>query len=92
MMGAVFLLHAGGFALGYILPCLLREERDVSRTLSIEVGMQNSGLGMALASKHFSSMPMVPAPCALSAVMHCLIGSVLAAIWNRSSNQYAEKK
>ena len=92
MMGAVFLLHAGGFALGYVLPCLLREERDVSRTLSIEVGMQNSGLGMALASKHFSSMPMVSAPCALSAVMHCLIGSVLAAIWNRSSNEYAEKK
>ena len=43
--------------------------------------MQNSGLGMALASKHFSPMPMVAAPCALSAVMHCIIGSALAAIW-----------
>ena len=32
---------------------------------------------MALASKHFSPMPMVAAPCALSAVMHCIIGSAL---------------
>ena len=47
--------------------------------------MQNSGLGMALASKHFSAMPMVPAPCALSAVMHCIIGSILAAVWNRGN-------
>ena len=92
MLGAVFLLHVGGFVLGYILPCLIGEEKTVSRTLSIEVGMQNSGLGMALASKHFSSMPMVPAPCALSAVMHCLIGSVLAAMWNRSGNQSEVKK
>jgi BASS family bile acid:Na+ symporter len=61
----------------------------VCRTLSIEVGMQNSGLGMALASKHFSAMPMVPAPCALSAVMHCIIGSVLASVWNRE-NKVAE--
>ena len=92
MLGAVFFLHTGGFAMGYILPRLFREERDISRTLSIEVGMQNSGLGMALASKHFSTMPMVPAPCALSAVMHCLIGSALAAIWNRSSNTFADEK
>jgi len=92
MLGAVFFLHIGGFAMGYILPRLFREERDVSRTLSIEVGMQNSGLGMALASKHFSTMPMVPAPCALSAVMHCLIGSVLAAMWNQSSNTFADEK
>jgi len=35
---------------------------------------------------------MVPAPCALSAVMHCLIGSVLAAMWNRSENQSEVKK
>jgi BASS family bile acid:Na+ symporter len=92
MLGAVFLLHVGGFALGFILPRLIGEEETVSRTLSIEVGMQNSGLGMALASKHFSSMPMVPAPCALSAVMHCLLGSVLAAVWNRSGNQSKVKK
>ena len=81
MLIAVLLLHLGGFFLGSLIPRLIQEDKSVCRTLSIEVGMQNSGLGMALASKHFSTMPMVPAPCALSAVMHCIIGSLLAAFW-----------
>ena len=81
MLIAVLLLHLGGFFLGFLIPRLIQEDKSVCRTISIEVGMQNSGLGMALASKHFSTMPMVPAPCALSAVMHCIIGSLLAAFW-----------
>ena len=81
MLIAVLLLHLGGFFLGFLIPRLIQENKSVCRTISIEVGMQNSGLGMALASKHFSTMPMVPAPCALSAVMHCIIGSLLAAFW-----------
>ena len=84
------LLHCGGFFLGFLVPRLIREKKSVCRTLSIEVGMQNSGLGMALASKHFSSMPMVPAPCALSAVMHCIIGSALAAIWNCGKSEIGD--
>jgi BASS family bile acid:Na+ symporter len=87
MLSAVILLHAGGFALGYGIPRFFRQSTIISRTLSIEVGMQNSGLGMALASKHFSTMPMVPAPCALSAVMHCIIGSLLAGIWGRKQEK-----
>ena len=83
MLMSVVVLHLGGFFLGFVIPRLIRQKKSVCRTLSIEVGMQNSGLGMALASKHFSAMPMVPAPCALSAVMHCIIGSVLASVWNR---------
>ncbi|MEC8244405.1 MAG: bile acid:sodium symporter family protein [Verrucomicrobiota bacterium] len=81
MLISVLLLHLGGFFLGFLIPRLIQEDKSVCRTISIEVGMQNSGLGMALASKHFSTMPMVPAPCALSAVMHCIIGSLLAAFW-----------
>jgi predicted Na+-dependent transporter len=42
---------------------------------------------MALASKHFSQLPMVPAPCALSAVIHCVIGSFLATWWNRKDKK-----
>ena len=91
MLGAVIVLHLGGFFLGYFIPRFLGNEKRECRTLSIEVGMQNSGLGMALASKHFSSMPMVPAPCALSAVMHCIIGSLLAAIWKRGKSVFEER-
>jgi predicted Na+-dependent transporter len=43
------LLHAGGFFLGYVFARLLRYDTINCRTISIEVGMQNSGLGAALA-------------------------------------------
>ncbi len=82
LLTAVVFLHFGGFFLGYIVGVLFKRDQSECRTFSIEVGMQNSGLGMALASRHFSHLPMVPTPCALSAVVHCLIGSLLAFWWN----------
>ena len=78
---AVFLLHTGGFFLGYIASRLLRCDELTSRTISVEVGMQNSGLGAALAEKHFTSLPLAPLPCAISATFHSVIGSCLAGIW-----------
>ena len=76
---AIFILHALGFLLGYAAGYLCRiAERD-RRTMSIEVGMQNSGLGSALAKQHFTLLAATP--CAISAVYHCLIGSFLSAIW-----------
>lgn len=74
------LLHLGGFSLGYVVARLCQLSEESSRTISIEVGMQNSGLGTVLATKHFPST-MAPAPCAISAVYHSLIGSVLAGVW-----------
>jgi len=49
------------------------------------VGMQNSGLGAALATKHFPQIALAPVPAAISAVFHSIIGSCLAAWWRRSS-------
>ena len=85
LLSATGMLHLGGFAGGYILSKLIKVAPKDCQTISIEVGMQNSGLGTALATKHFSSMPMVPAPCALSAILHCLLGSFLAALWSRKN-------
>ncbi|MBO94099.1 MAG: transporter [Opitutales bacterium] len=81
LTAAVVLLHAGGFGLGYALAKLTGFEESVRRTASIEVGMQNSGLGAALAKDHFKSLPMAPVPCALSAVTHCILGSLVAGLW-----------
>jgi len=81
LTAAVILLHLGGFALGYLLSKAIGFEESVRRTTSIEVGMQNSGLGAALAGKHFPSLPMAPVPCALSAVTHCIVGSLVAGLW-----------
>lgn len=74
------LLHLGGFGLGYVVARLFRLPEESVRTISIEVGMQNSGLGTVLATKHFPGS-LAPAPCAISAVYHSLIGSVLAGAW-----------
>jgi BASS family bile acid:Na+ symporter len=79
---AVTLLHAGGFGIGYLLPRLFGYEESIRRTTSIEVGMQNSGLGAVLATRHFAN-PLTALPSAISATMHSLIGSLLAARWRR---------
>ena len=88
---AVFSLHAVGFGLGYALSRLLRLSEASARTISIEVGMQNSGLGASLGSspafaRQFADpiqAALAPVPAALSALMHVLIGSVLASYWHR---------
>ena len=54
----------------------------VARTTSIEVGMQNSGLGAVLAQAHFAN-PLTVLPSAISAITHCILGSALAAWWSR---------
>ena len=88
---ALFALHATGFVLGYLLSALLGLDENVRRTCSIEVGMQNSGLGSTLASApsfaaQFASpmqAALAPVPSAVSAVYHVVIGSLLAAWWRR---------
>lgn len=86
LIGAVFGLHAGGFALGYGAARLFGFDPIVARTVSIEVGMQNSGLGVALARKHFAD-PLTAVPCAISSVFHSVIGSILAGWWRWRSRQ-----
>lgn len=79
----VLILHAGGFALGYALARVFRCDEVSARTISIEVGMQNSGLGAVLAKTRFAAEPLTAAPAALSSVCHSLVGSLLAAFWRR---------
>lgn len=84
---SVFVLHALGFGVGYAVMWLFKKDVAMRRTVSIEVGMQNSGLGAALATKHFAEFALAPVPAAISAVYHCIIGSVLAAVWRRGATQ-----
>lgn len=82
---AVFLLHAGGFLLGYYFAKAFGYDRIICRTVSVEVGMQNSGLGVVLAKRHFADpvtgVSLAAVPCAISSVFHSVIGSVLAGLW-----------
>ncbi|PIA41366.1 hypothetical protein AQUCO_02200052v1 [Aquilegia coerulea] len=77
---AVCLLHVSGFFFGYVLSRFLGIDVSSSRTISIEVGMQNSVLGLVLAGQHFGD-PLTAVPCAVSSVCHSIIGSLLAGIW-----------
>lgn len=47
----------------------------------LQVGMQNSSLGVVLATAHFSSSPMVALPSAISAVIMNIMGSSLGFFW-----------
>lgn len=80
LIGAVFCLHVLGFALGWLLTRATGFDKLTARTVSIETGMQNSGLGVALARRHFAD-PLTAVPCAISAVFHSVIGSILAGWW-----------
>ena len=80
---AVFSVHTGGFFFGYLLSRLTGHDVRTARTISIEVGMQNSGLGVVLARQNFPD-PLVAIPSAISSLFHSLIGSALAAVWRRS--------
>ena len=84
LVAAVFSLHACGFLFGFWFSYWVTGNLQVARTVSIEVGMQNSGLGVVLARSNFPSSPYVAIPSAISSVFHSLIGSFLAAIWRKS--------
>jgi BASS family bile acid:Na+ symporter len=81
LLAALALLHGGGFALGYAGAKAFGFEPAAARATSIEVGMQNSALGALLATQHFAGNPLAAMPCALSATMHSVMGSLLAAFW-----------
>lgn len=78
---AIALLHVTGFGVGYLFARLLGYPTQIARTISIETGMQNSGLGVVLAQKHFATEPLTAVPGAISALTHSVIGSILAAWW-----------
>lgn len=86
LLGGVMLAHSGGFFFGYLLGMSRPGALAAQRTLSIEVGMQNSGLGVVLARGNFSD-PLVAVPCALSSIVHSLLGSALAAVWSRGASR-----
>jgi len=77
----VVLLNGAGLLLGYKGAALAGQSIRRCRTVSIEVGMQNSGLAVALAVAHFS--PITALPAAIFSIWHNISGPMLASIWRR---------
>ena len=86
LIAAVVLLHFFGFFLGYILSRALKLEEKDAQTISIEVGMQNSGLATELARSNFANYALATVPGAISALTHCILGSIAAGLC-RTKNQ-----
>lgn len=83
---SVVALHSIGFLAGYLIPLRIFRDEQVARTVSIEVGMQNSALAVVLA-RSIGSHPAASLPGALSATVHSCMGSFLAAIWRLQSSR-----
>jgi BASS family bile acid:Na+ symporter len=83
VMLSVFLHNGLGLCLGYGVGALAGADLAQRRAMSIEVGMQNSGLALALASLHFS--PLAALPAAFFSIWHNISGPLLAGIWSRSA-------
>ena len=83
---AVALHNLSGLAGGYWLARWRGLTEAECRTIAIEVGMQNSGLGAALALKFFG--PMTALPAAIFSVWHNLTGSLLAGYWRWRTQQH----
>jgi len=80
-LAAVMLHNILGLAAGFYLSRLFGFDLRQSQTIAIEVGMQNSGLGVALALQFFSATAALPG--ALFSVWHNISGSMLAAHWSK---------
>lgn len=78
---AVVLHNLTGLVSGYAIAGLLGFDARIRRTLAIEVGMQNSGLSVALAIKYYSATAALPG--ALFSIWHNISGSLLASWWSR---------
>lgn len=77
--GMVLCHNTIGYVLGYSVGTLCGFPVPKKRTLSIEVGMQNAGLGTNLAMTFFvASSPMAVVPCAISCAWHSISGTILA--------------
>lgn len=86
---SVFLLHLVGFFVGYTIAAIGGFQERERRAISLEVGMQNSSLGVVLATAHFSSA-MVALPPAMSAVIMNMMGSSLGSLWRNIPPTVAE--
>ncbi len=90
---AVVILHnILGYVCGFLLARVLRLDMSKSKALSIEIGMQNSGLATSLAAGAFPKLAMATVPGAIFSVWHNISGAVLAGIFRRFDDKKTEER
>ena len=81
----VVLHNVCGLGAGYLIGTLLRLTPAKRRAISVEVGMQNSGLASSLATLHFAAYPLATIPGALFSVWHNISGAIVAKLYSRNA-------
>ena len=76
-----------GFLFGWLVGSALKLPTSKKKTLTIEIGMQNSGLAASLAGAAFPNYAMAATPGAIFSVWHNISGSILANIFRRLSDK-----
>jgi BASS family bile acid:Na+ symporter len=85
---AVVICHnVCGYLVGYGIGKILKLDTTKCRAISIEVGMQNSGLATSLATTHFAQYPLATIPGAVFSVWHNISGAILANIFVRTAKE-----
>ncbi len=84
-VASVVIINSAGYLLGYFIPKMFKWDKKVCRTIGIEVGMQNSGLSVALAIKYFSALAALPG--AIFSVWQNVSASLLAGWWRLKDNK-----
>lgn len=89
---AVVILHnLLGYACGFGIGRLLHMSVPKTKAISIEIGMQNSGLATSLAGTAFPDLAMATVPGAIFSVWHNISGAILANIYNRWTDKSENK-
>ena len=81
----VVLHNVCGLSLGYLIGRVLNLSDPKKRAISIEVGMQNSGLASSLATLHFAAYPLATIPGAIFSVWHNISGAIVAYFYRRNA-------
>ena len=79
----VILHNLLGYLCGYLIGVVFRMDMPRKKAISIEIGMQNSGLATSLAASAFPQLAMATVPGAIFSVWHNISGAILAGIFRR---------
>lgn len=86
LLGALLMLNLLGYAAGWGAGRLMQLPDPMRRALTLEVGMQNAGLGTVLAAELFAQRQLVTLPPAIYTFGCMLTGAILSQLWSQGSS------
>lgn len=90
LLTGLVVMNVGGYLAGYFGGAVFQLPERMRRALTLEVGMQNAGAGIALAKQLFPDKPAAVVPCILYTFGCMLTGTMLATFWQWTTPKDAE--